>query len=181
MGVWKSTVAEQYVPYVRPQENGNKEDVRWLELTDANGSGLKISTEQSPLSFSVLHFTTADLAAARHNFELQPRAEIILSLDAKMCGLGNSSCGPGVLEKHAVPPQNYGLHLRFCSGEQGKFPDNNDGNGGHYLLLRTGARAVWLALFRFSFPSLTMFMTKRKVASRMKKSVRRKKAGAKAG
>ena len=113
MGVWKNTVSGQYVPYVRPQENGNKEDVRWLELTDTNGTGLKISAAENPFSFSALHFTAADLAAVRHHFELQPRPEIILSLDAKMCGLGNSSCGPGVLERYAVPPQNYALHLRF--------------------------------------------------------------------
>src|SRR6185369_7837073 len=40
LGMWRSTVDGQYVPYVRPQENGNKEDVRWLALTDANGRGL---------------------------------------------------------------------------------------------------------------------------------------------
>jgi beta-galactosidase len=113
MGVWKSTVNEQYVPYVRPQENSNKEDVRWLELTEANGRGLKISTEEDPFSFSALHFTVNDFAATRHNYELKPREEIILSIDAKNCGLGNGSCGPGVLEKYAVPPANYSLKLRF--------------------------------------------------------------------
>ncbi|HEY5344787.1 MAG TPA: glycoside hydrolase family 2 TIM barrel-domain containing protein [Verrucomicrobiae bacterium] len=115
MGVWNSTVTEQYVPYVRPQENGNKEDVRWLELTDANGNGVKISAAESPFSFSALHFTAADLSSVRHNYELQPRPEIILSLDAKMNGLGNSSCGPGVLEKFSVPPTNYSLKLRFTA------------------------------------------------------------------
>jgi beta-galactosidase len=113
MGVWKSTVAQQYVPYLRPQENGNKEDVRWLELVDANGNGFKISAEEKPFSFSALHFTAGDLAAARHNYELKPRPEIILSLDARQCGLGNSSCGPGVLERYAAPPQVYHLDLRF--------------------------------------------------------------------
>jgi beta-galactosidase len=113
MGVWQSTVSRQYVPYVRPQENGNKEDVRWVELTDKSGHGLKISAEEKPFSFSVLHFTAQDLAAVRHNYELQPRPEILLSLDAKMSGLGNSSCGPGVLEKFAVPPTNYSLKLKF--------------------------------------------------------------------
>jgi beta-galactosidase len=113
MGVWQSTVAKQYVPYLRPQENGNKEDVRWLELTDANGNGLKISTEENPFSFSALHFTANDLANTRHSYELKPRPEIILSLDAKNCGLGNSSAGPGVLEKFSVPPQTYRLYLRF--------------------------------------------------------------------
>jgi beta-galactosidase len=113
MGVWTSTVREQYVSYVRPQENGNKEDVRWVELTDESGNGLKISTREKPFSFSALHFTAQDLASVRHNYELQPRPEIILSLDAKLSGLGNSSCGPGVLEKYSVPPTNYSLKFSF--------------------------------------------------------------------
>ena len=120
MGVWKNTVSGQYVPYVRPQENGNKEDARWVELTDANGNGMEISAA-NPFSFSALHFTAADLAAGRHNFELQPRPEIILSLDTKMCGLGNSSCGPGVLERYAVPPQAYHLDLRFTPATKVRF------------------------------------------------------------
>jgi len=113
VGVWSSTVAEQYVPYVKPQENGNKEDVRWVELTDAGGNGLKISTGANPFSFSALHFAAGDLAAVKHNYELTPRPEVVLSVDAKMSGLGNSSAGPGVLEKYSVPPGNYFLHLRF--------------------------------------------------------------------
>lgn len=113
MGVWASTVDDQYVPYVRPQENGNKEDVRWLTLTDAHGRGLFVQDEGNPMAASALHFTAADLAAVRHNYELKLRAEVILSLDARQCGLGNSSCGPGVLEKYAVPPKDYSLKLRF--------------------------------------------------------------------
>jgi beta-galactosidase len=113
VGVWKSTVTQQYVPYVRPQETGNREDARWVELTDTNGNGLKISAVEKPFSFSALHFTVNDLASVRHNYELSPRPEIILSLDAKMSGLGNSSCGPGVLEKYSVPPTNYFLRLKF--------------------------------------------------------------------
>ena len=42
MGTWSSTVTEQFVPYVRPQENGNKEDVRWLALADERDHGLNI-------------------------------------------------------------------------------------------------------------------------------------------
>lgn len=113
MGVWQSTVTDQYVPYVRPQETGNKEDVRWLELMAADGGGMKISALKNPFSFSALHFTANDLASARHNYELRARREIILSLDAKMSGLGNSSCGPGVLARYAVSPAPYRLRLRF--------------------------------------------------------------------
>jgi len=120
-GVWHSTVSGQYVPYVRPQENGNKEDVRWLTLADKSGDGLKISAVENLFSFSALHFTAGDLASVRHNFELPPRPEIILSLDAKQCGLGNSSCGPGVLEKFSVPPQSCRLHLRFSPATVGDY------------------------------------------------------------
>jgi len=54
------------------------------------------------------------LASARHRFELRARPEIILSIDARMSGLGNSSCGPGVLERYSVSPsQRYRQHLHF--------------------------------------------------------------------
>ena len=115
LGIWSGTVSGQYVSYVKPQETGNKEDTRWLTLTDAAGHGLKLTTLAAPISFSALHFTAGDLAAVRHNYELKRRPEIILSLDVKQNGLGNSSCGPGVLETYTVPPQNYRLHLRLES------------------------------------------------------------------
>jgi beta-galactosidase len=119
MGLWSGTVAEQYVPYVRPQENGNHEDIRWLALTGEKG-GLLVVTDETPIAASALHFSAADLAAAKHAYELKPRAETILSLDVKQCGLGNSSCGPGVLLRYAVPVQPYRLHLIFAACAPGE-------------------------------------------------------------
>jgi beta-galactosidase len=114
VGLWHSTVTEQYVPYVHPQENGNKEDVRQVILTDGIGTGLKITALGDPFAFSALHYSVADLAGTKQSYELKPRAETSLSLDAKQCGLGNSSCGPGILAKYAVSPaQMYSLHLLF--------------------------------------------------------------------
>jgi beta-galactosidase len=107
-------VDEQYIPYVRPQENGNKEDVRWLTLTDWTWRGLLVAAKEYPMSVSALHYTVEDLIAVKHNYELKPRPEVVLSLDARQSGLGNGSCGPGVLERYSVPPQVYRLHLRFC-------------------------------------------------------------------
>jgi beta-galactosidase len=60
-----------------------------------------------------LHFTTTDLASARHNYELKPRPETVLSIDAVQSGLGNSSCGPGVLTQFSIPPQLCELNLKF--------------------------------------------------------------------
>jgi len=115
IGLYSSTVTQQYIAYARPQENGNKEGVRWLTLTDAAGHGIMVVAKEIPISATALHFSVADLDAAKHAFELKPRPEIFLSLDVKQCGLGNSSCGPGVLEKYAVPVQPYQLHLSFRS------------------------------------------------------------------
>ncbi|HEX2851718.1 MAG TPA: glycoside hydrolase family 2 TIM barrel-domain containing protein [Opitutaceae bacterium] len=118
VGLWKSTVAAQYVPYAKPQETGNKEGVRWLTLTNSEGRGLLVVAENEPMAASALHFTAADLDTAKHAYELKPRAGIVLSLDARQCGLGNSSCGPGVLERYAVPAnQSYRLRfgLRSCA------------------------------------------------------------------
>ncbi|MCA9260889.1 MAG: DUF4981 domain-containing protein, partial [Planctomycetales bacterium] len=113
VGVWRSTVSEQYVAYPRPQETGNKEGVRWWELRDEEGRGLRFTSLGAPLAASALHYACDDLAAARHAHELTPRKESILSLDARQCGLGNSSCGPGVLAKYAVPVQPYEVKVRI--------------------------------------------------------------------
>jgi beta-galactosidase len=113
LGIWSSTVAQQYFHYVRPQDSGNHEDVRWVELTGGDGGGLEVAASETLFAFSALHFTAQDLAAKGHDYQLQPRKEIVLSLDAKMSGLGNGSCGPGVLAKYCVPPTNYSLRLRL--------------------------------------------------------------------
>ncbi|MCA9236357.1 MAG: DUF4981 domain-containing protein, partial [Planctomycetales bacterium] len=111
LGIWRSTVAEQYVAYARPQETGNKEGVRWLALADQQGAGLLVVSLEAPISASALHVTAEDLASVRHAYELKQRPEVVLSLDARQCGLGNSSCGPGVLRRYAVLPQPYEMKL----------------------------------------------------------------------
>jgi beta-galactosidase len=106
VGRWRSTVAEQYVPYVRPQENGGHADVRWLELRDGRGRGLRLEFD-APRQVSVLHFGAADLAAATHDVELVPRAETIIQLDAAHRGLGTASCGPDTLPGYRLRPGEY--------------------------------------------------------------------------
>ncbi len=92
IGVYKSTVGEQYVPYIRPQENGNKTDVRWLTLTDKSGIGIKITGKQ-PLSVSALNYLPEDLDAGltkkqQHISDVHPRNEVILHVDFAQRGLG---------------------------------------------------------------------------------------------
>ncbi len=106
VGRWTSTVTDQLVPYVRPQENGGHADVRWLSLTDATGAGLRIDLDQ-PRQASVTHVRAADLAAATHDVDVVPCQETVIVLDAAHRGLGTASCGPDTLPAYRLGPGTY--------------------------------------------------------------------------
>ena len=115
IGLWKGSVAEQYVHYPRPQDSGNKEEVHYLTLTDKQNKGIRVDAVENAFSASALHYTVQDIYEETHDCNLKPRAEIILSMDAAVLGLGNSSCGPGVLKKYAIEKKEHTLHIRISS------------------------------------------------------------------
>ena len=100
--------ADQYVPYIRPQENGGHADVRWLEVTRAPSepTGIRIELDE-PRQVSVTHLRAADLAAATHDVDVVPVAETIVHLDAAHRGLGTASCGPDTLPEYRLGPGTY--------------------------------------------------------------------------
>jgi beta-galactosidase len=106
VGAWHSTVADQYMPYIRPQENGGHADVRWLDLLDENARGLRIALAR-PGQASATHHRAADLAEAAHDVELQPRAETTVHVDVAHRGLGTASCGPDTLPDYRIGPGTY--------------------------------------------------------------------------
>ena len=106
VGRWASSVTDQLVPYIRPQENGGHADVRWLRLSDASGAGLRIDLDV-PRQVSVGHVHAADLAAATHDIDLVPCTETIITLDAAHRGLGTASCGPDTLPEYLLHPGTY--------------------------------------------------------------------------
>ncbi|MDD5698570.1 MAG: glycoside hydrolase family 2 TIM barrel-domain containing protein [Victivallaceae bacterium] len=108
VGLYRSTVTEQYVPYIMPQEHGNKTDVRRLALSDEAGHSIEIEA-CSLLEFTASHFTAADLFKAHHTNELEPRIETFLSLDIHQRGLGTNSAGPDTLEKYKIGSGQYRL------------------------------------------------------------------------
>jgi beta-galactosidase len=118
IGTYQSTVAEQFHPYLRPQETGNKTDVRWLSLTNKDGFGLKVSGDQ-PLGFSALNYLSEDLDPGftkkqQHPVDLQPHHETYLSVDLFQRGVGglNSWGAHPVSEfRYRVKPYSYGFTL----------------------------------------------------------------------
>jgi beta-galactosidase len=93
IGIYNSTVAEQQFDYIRPQENGNKTDVRWLALTNKEGIGIKIKGLQ-PLSVKVAHNATEDLdfgitkKNGIHPCDITQRKEVFLNVDLRQRGVG---------------------------------------------------------------------------------------------
>ena len=103
---YRSTATELYVPYTKPQENGGRNGVTWIELSDGGGRGLRLAFDR-PLQVSATHYRAADLAAAKHDVELTPRPETIVHFDVAHRGLGTASCGPDTLPEYRVGPGTY--------------------------------------------------------------------------
>ena len=108
LGIFKSSVADQYFPYIRPQENGNKTDVRWWRVLNADGKGLEFYSD-APLSMSSLNYATSDLdeGPSKHNVhagDLTPRPYTVVHIDKAQYGL---AC---VNSWGATPLEPYKLH-----------------------------------------------------------------------
>ncbi len=120
---YRSTVTDQYVPYIMPQEHGNKVDVRWLALRDASGHGL-VLIGRPRVSANASHLMAEDLIAARHTCDLTLRPETYLQVDCRQRGLGTASCGPDTLERYRIPPGRYTLAYELVSCA----PDDDPGS-----------------------------------------------------
>jgi beta-galactosidase len=108
IAVYESSVADQHVPYVMPQEHGLHCDTRWFELRGRDGTGVRFeAADPRTFAFSALHYTPVDLTAATHDDELVPRPETVVHVDHRHRGLGTLSCGPDTLEQYKIRPGTY--------------------------------------------------------------------------
>lgn len=112
VGVYACHVDELYVPYVFPQENGNRTDVYWAAFTNLRGQGL-LACGCPTLNFSAHRFSPQDLERARHTSDLQPKDEITLNLDYRHHGLGSNSCGPAPWPEYHLRPEAFCFSLRL--------------------------------------------------------------------
>jgi beta-galactosidase len=112
VGLYKMSVGDQFHPYLRPQETGNKTDVRYVKLTDKNGKGLMI-TGDTVLNISARHFLDKDLddGLAKHNHhfgELKERNLTTINIDLQQTGVGGiNSWGTWPLKQYRLNYNNY--------------------------------------------------------------------------
>jgi beta-galactosidase len=94
VGLYQSTVEEQYVPYISTGENGNKTHVRWLTLSDGRGNGIRIQGSPT-IDFSALHFSQDQLDREKrdgaHTIDLVRSDKVFLNVDWKQMGVGGDN------------------------------------------------------------------------------------------
>ena len=115
LGVYEHQVADEYFPYVRPQESGNHTDIRWFCVLDAKGRGLAFYGN-APMEASALNYLTADLddgaskdkVIGRHSGDLQERPLTQVHIQQRQMGLGCvNSWGAWPRPEYLIPYQNY--------------------------------------------------------------------------
>ena len=119
VSLWNSNVSEQYFHYPRPQDSGNHEDCTMVELKTKRGKALRIEAVDEPFSFSALPYSAQYIASKTHDYELEDQGKTYLSIDCAVMGLGNSSCGPGVLKKYSIDKtKQHQLRIRVFDNNQ---------------------------------------------------------------
>lgn len=119
VGIWSSTVDEQFTDFVLPQETGNKTDVRWMALTDADGDGLLIDAGSRTLEMSALNCTQEALQKAKHPYQIERTENTVVTVDYAQMGLGTASCGQATLGKYLLTSghiYSYSYRLKPVSG-----------------------------------------------------------------
>lgn len=136
MGIWAFRVSDQKFPYVRPQEFGNKTDVRWVTLLDENGNGLMVSNDW-PISTSAWQYAPEALdfvpdprgqesssglvpLPSGNAAGLQPSGYITWNIDFMQMGLGgDTSWGRHVHDEYTIPAQkySYGFSLKLINNK----------------------------------------------------------------
>lgn len=115
IGVYKSSVCKEYLPFPKPQNMGNHEDTRWCELSDSAGCGVLFIPDM-PSAVSVSYFSPMELTLASHPYDLPvSKSGVYLCIDKAVTGLGGNSCGQGgPLEGDVVKAVKHDFGFVIC-------------------------------------------------------------------
>ncbi len=99
MGLYRSTVSENFEPYVKPQENSAHVGTEWAAVWSYAGHGLLFASNAT-FTFNAQHYSAEMLTETKHDYELIPDKRTFVYIDYKQSGSGSNSCGPGLAEKY---------------------------------------------------------------------------------
>ena len=128
IGIYNTDIYNLNHDYVRPQENGNHCNTRWMSMTDSDGSGLLFMGQD--LSVSAWPYTIEALEAAEHVNEIEYSDDITVNIDYRQMGLGGASCGPRTLDQYLMKPMvyNYNFTIKPVKAVSNDYPAVGEGN-----------------------------------------------------
>ncbi len=122
VGCWSSDIESLTVPYIMPQENGNRTLTRWLELSSSGHPelGRVLVSADRLFDFGISPWTDGELRAVRHFDRLTPAREALkngstLHIDIAQRGVGTATCGPDTLERYRIRPGIHAIVLEIVA------------------------------------------------------------------
>ena len=102
VGLYKSTITEQMTPYEKPMDCGNHEDVRWAEISQKDGGGIKVTSDKDLMQITALPYTDESMEKTEYRIDLPKSSATVLCISHKTLGVGSNGCGPRPLEQYQV-------------------------------------------------------------------------------
>ena len=112
IGTYHLPVTKLFENYPKPQENGNRSEVRFVDLKDKKKSVVKVTADK-PFNFTIWNYTTMNVANAKHSSDLKKLPYQILYISGWNAPIGNSSAGPEALEKYWIKDGVYQMNFSF--------------------------------------------------------------------
>ena len=119
VGVYESAIDDLWFPYVVPQDNGNRMDVRWVALRRQDGAGL-MATGSPTINFSASYYEQDNVTDATIPLDLIRQSSITLNLDHRQRGIGSGSCGPTVLPQYELPAEAFAFTVTLAPLQSGQ-------------------------------------------------------------
>ncbi len=111
MGLYRTTVTDNFEPYVRPQENSAHVYTKWADVTDVGGQGMYYAADS--FSLSVSHYSPELLTRTKHNYELVPERHTTVIIDYRNSPLGSNSCGPELDKALRIDEKNFSFTFKM--------------------------------------------------------------------
>ena len=125
IGLFKAGIDALYTPYLMPQEDGNRSEVRRAAFYDLHMAGFAVTGMNTLFNFSMHRFTPKAAWKAKHPHEIEYAENICLNLDWKQSGIGSGSCGEALNPKYRIPAEPFAFGLRFHPFRPGELNDTS--------------------------------------------------------
>ncbi|MFD2145441.1 beta-galactosidase small subunit [Mucilaginibacter antarcticus] len=102
VGHFRSRVVDQMTGYEKPMEQGNHEDVRWANITSADGLGLNVKQLDAVMQVAALPYSDEEMEPVEYKIDLPKSKGTVLCISHKTLGVGSNGCGPRPLEPYKV-------------------------------------------------------------------------------